>query len=154
MVFLTSQGLTSVNPQIKMIRPFDDVTYPVFISGKFGALRHTEGGGNCRIHSGIDYKLDKGTHLLAMADGVIEFAGDSETGYGWLIIINHGNGITTYYAHLSKQWILEGQTVKQGQKIAEVGNNGNSRGYHVHIEVRENNVPVHPSKYIFYQKNV
>lgn len=153
MVCLTSQGLTSVDPQIKMIRAFDDVTYPVEISGRFGALRHTEGG-NGKVHVGIDYKLDKGTHLLAMADGVVEFVGDSETGYGWLIIINHGSGIKTYYAHLSKQWVLEGQQVKQGQKIAEVGNNGNSRGYHAHIEVRENNIPVHPAKYIFYKKNV
>lgn len=131
----------------KMIRPFDDITYPVVVTGRFGSIRHSEGGIG-KVHTGIDYKLEKGTHLLAAADGIVEFVGDSETGYGWLVIVNHGNGLKTYYAHVSKQWVIEGQSVRRGQHIADVGNNGNSRGYHAHFEVRVNNVPVHPAKFI------
>jgi murein DD-endopeptidase MepM/ murein hydrolase activator NlpD len=133
--------------KFKMIRPFDDVTYKPLITGKFGSLRPTEGGIG-KTHTGIDYKLGKGIHLLAAQDGIVEFVGDSESGYGWLVIINHGNGIKTYYAHVSKQWVLEGQSVKQGQHIADVGSNGHSTGYHVHFEVRQNGIPVHPAKFI------
>lgn len=135
--------------RIKMIRPFDDTIYPVVISGKFGASRTHAEGGHEYPHTGIDYKLDKGTNLRASYDGVVIFAEDSETGYGNLVKIDHGNGIVTYYAHLLRADVKEGQYVKQGEIIGKVGKSGRTFGYHAHWEVRLNGVPQHPAIYVF-----
>lgn len=135
--------------KIKMIRPFDDSVYPVIISGKYGAIREYQGGKS--PHYALDYKLERGTTILASADGVVEFAGDSESGYGNLIIISHGNGIKTYYAHCLKIYPLEGAKIKQGDPIGQVGANGNARGYHLHFSVIVNGQWTHPATFIFNQ---
>lgn len=137
------------NTKIRMIRPFDDSIYQVVISGRFGAPRNQTMGGTAYEHTGIDYKLEKGTNLRASYDGVVIFAEDSETGYGNLVKIDHGNGIVTYYAHLLRPDVKEGQTVKQGELIGKVGNSGRSYGYHCHFEVRVNGKSVHPAEFIF-----
>jgi murein DD-endopeptidase MepM/ murein hydrolase activator NlpD len=137
------------NTKLKMIRPFDDSIYPVVISGRFGAPRNQTMGGNQYEHTGIDYKLEKGTNLRAVYDGVVIFAEDSEAGYGNLVKIDHGNGLVTYYAHLLRPDVKEGQTVRQGDLIGKVGNSGRSFGYHCHFEVRLNGKPVHPAQFVF-----
>ena len=71
------------------------------------------------------------------------------SGYGNLIIIDHGNGITTYYGHCSKLYKKEGQKVKAGDVIAAVGNTGNSTGSHLHFEIRKNGVYVNPANYLY-----
>lgn len=99
-------------------------------------------------HKGLDIAAKTGTPIKAAADGKIKYA-DTMSGYGNLIIIDHGNGITTYYGHCSKLYKKEGQTVKAGDVIAAVGNTGNSTGSHLHFEIRKNGVYVNPAKYLY-----
>ena len=99
------------------------------------------------FHKGLDIAARQGTPILATANGKITFA-DSKGQLGKVVFINHGHGIVTRYAHLSKILKKEGDIVKRGDKIALMGNTGRSTGPHLHYEVRLNGVPVDPKKYI------
>lgn len=92
-------------------------------------------------HSGVDYGIPIGTPITATHSGIVTFAGWSQIGYGNLVIIANG-AFSTYYAHLSRFNVVEGQTVGAGSVIAWSGNTGNSTGPHIHYEVRINDVPV------------
>lgn len=94
-------------------------------------------------HTGIDIDNRSKPAVFAAASGTVQFQGWLG-GYGNLIIIDHGNGITTYYAHLEKFYAGKGDSVKQGQAIAKMGSTGHSTGPHVHFEVRRNGVPINP----------
>ncbi|MFO7635843.1 MAG: M23 family metallopeptidase [Clostridia bacterium] len=100
-----------------------------------------------RAHDGVDLGGTTGDNIFASADGVVIQA-RYDSGYGYLIKIDHGEGLTTLYAHCSKFLVKEGDVVKQGQVIAKVGNTGLSSGPHLHFEVRINNVPVNPLLFI------
>ena len=89
-----------------------------------------------------------GTPVYATADGKI-ISVNGKTGYGNIMIIDHGYGYRTLYAHLSRFKVTEGQTVTRGQLIAVSGNTGRSTGPHLHYEIRLNNVPVNPRNYFF-----
>ncbi|SKA73572.1 Murein DD-endopeptidase MepM and murein hydrolase activator NlpD, contain LysM domain [Clostridium sp. USBA 49] len=110
------------------------------ISSKFG-----ERWG--KFHKGIDIAASTGTNVYAFADGKVIFSG-LQNSYGNLLIIDHGNGFKTYYAHNSKLLVSEGQVVEKGDHIAEVGSTGNSTGSHCHFEIRKNDSPVNPLNYI------
>ena len=99
-----------------------------------------------RMHEGIDIAAPTGTSVRAAAAGQVIIAG-SMGGYGTIIVIDHGNGISTAYAHLSSIWV-GGGTVSQGQGIGAVGSTGNSTGNHLHFEVRVNGSPVDPMGYL------
>lgn len=99
-------------------------------------------------HKGLDIAAKIGTPIKAAADGTIIYSG-TMGGYGNLIIIDHGNGITTYYGHCNKLYKNKGTKVIAGDVIAEVGNTGNSTGSHLHFEIRKNGVYVNPSRYLF-----
>lgn len=102
-----------------------------------------------RMHTGIDFTAQIGTPIYATGDGkVINPSG--LTGYGKVIVIDHGFGYETLYAHCSKIIVMPGQKVKRGEIIGYVGNSGVSTGPHVHYEVLKNGVPVNPVNY-FYQ---
>jgi len=96
-----------------------------------------------KFHAGTDYRADKGTPVYAAAGGVVIRAG-RHRGYGNVIDIDHGNGITTRYAHLSKMGVKEGDAVTAALKIGAVGSTGRSTGPHLHFEVRIQNRPVDP----------
>ncbi len=96
-----------------------------------------------RMHEGIDIALPHGHPVVAARDGRVTFAG-WRGGYGYLIIIAHGAGIETYYAHLSRIEVTVGATVSAGQRIGRVGSTGNSTGPHLHFEIRVNQTPVDP----------
>ena len=96
---------------------------------------------------GVDLAAPKGTPIYASRDGTISYSGAS-SGYGLLVEINHGSGITTRYGHCSKLLVKKGQKVKQGQIIALVGSTGHSTGPHCHFEIRINGTPVNPEKYV------
>ena len=96
-----------------------------------------------RMHTGIDVSAPTGTRINAAAEGYVRFAGWMG-GYGNTIIIDHGGGYSTLYAHNSRNRVLEGQHVTAGQHIADVGSSGLSTGPHLHFEVRRNNVAVDP----------
>jgi len=100
-----------------------------------------------RIHEGLDIAAPTGTPLVAAAAGRVIVSGWSG-GYGYLVVIDHGNGVATAYAHNSALVAGVGQDVAQGQLIAYVGNTGNSFGSHVHFEVRINGTAVDPLGYL------
>ena len=98
-------------------------------------------------HTGIDFAAKAGTHIYSWRDGKVTFAGWSG-GYGNFIIIDHGNGFVTRYAHCSKIAVTKGQTVSQGQIIGYVGTTGNSTGNHLHFEIKVNGRFVNPRNYL------
>jgi murein DD-endopeptidase MepM/ murein hydrolase activator NlpD len=100
-----------------------------------------------KMHEGYDIANKLGTPVHATADGIVIFAG-IETGYGNMISLDHGYGISTNYAHLSAILVHEGDRVRRGQKIGLMGSTGRSIGSHLHYEVRINRVPVDPCNYI------
>ena len=103
------------------------------------------------FHKGIDFAAEEGSPVLSSADGVVIFTGYDETGFGNLVIVDHGYGLKTYYAHLSAIQTEIGKSVKKGEPIALVGNTGRSTGPHLHYEVRIFGIPVNPENYILDQ---
>lgn len=100
-----------------------------------------------RFHNGIDLAAPQGTPVFAAKDGVV-INSSYLNSYGNLVIINHGDGYTSYYAHLSRFNCNVGDVVRQGQKIGEMGNTGDSTGPHLHFEIRKDKEPQNPLKYI------
>ena len=96
----------------------------------------------------IDIGAPTGSALLAVDGGFVSFAGWTDVGYGYLVVIDHANGFATYYAHMSNIYVFEGQAVERGQVIGAVGNTGNSTGPHLHFEVRYNGVQQNPRAYL------
>ncbi|MBN1122348.1 MAG: peptidoglycan DD-metalloendopeptidase family protein [Anaerolineae bacterium] len=105
-------------------------------------------------HVGIDLAALIGTPIYAAHSGVVVYAGDQLLGLGETVIIDHGNGMTTTYAHLDNLFVDCGAQVQQGQHIGEMGNSGNSSGVHLHFEIREDNVPVDPRDYLEFSEVV
>jgi len=103
--------------------------------------------GEGAFHSGVDISAAYGTPIVAPADGVVTFT-DLLGGYGKLIMIDHGNGISTRYGHLSGFAVTAGQHVHRGDVIGYIGISGRSTGPHLHYEVRINDTPVNPYKYL------
>ena len=91
------------------------------------------------FHQGLDIALPSGNAVYASDTGTVSYAGWNSTGYGYLVVINHGRGISTYYAHLSNIYVYVGQVVGQGDVVAASGNTGNSSGPHIHFEIRLDN---------------
>jgi murein DD-endopeptidase MepM/ murein hydrolase activator NlpD len=100
-----------------------------------------------KFHEGIDIAAQTGTQVMSPADGLVVKAGFS-SGYGNVVEISHGYGIKTVYAHNSRLNVKVGQRVKRGEVISYVGDTGSSTGPHLHYEVRLNNLPVNPGKYM------
>jgi murein DD-endopeptidase MepM/ murein hydrolase activator NlpD len=123
------------------IRPTDG-----WISSTFG-YRTSPFTGLREFHNGLDIATQKGTPILAAADGVVTFAGTKGL-MGKLIVIDHGYGMVTRYAHIHKMLKKRGDAVKKGDTIALVGNTGRSTGSHLHYEVHLDGIPVNPAKYI------
>jgi murein DD-endopeptidase MepM/ murein hydrolase activator NlpD len=103
--------------------------------------------GEGAFHTGVDVASDYGAPVHATADGVVTIA-DDHAGYGRLVVIDHGFGITTWYAHLSAFSAVPGARVKRGEVVGYTGISGRSTGPHVHYEVRMNNAPVNPWRYM------
>jgi murein DD-endopeptidase MepM/ murein hydrolase activator NlpD len=116
------------------------------VTGSFGE-RIDPFNGEGAFHSGIDIASSYGQAVIAPADGIVLFA-DFMGGYGRAIMINHGHGITTRYGHLSNFAVAAGQHVQRGDVIGYVGLSGRSTGPHLHYEVRINDTPVNPHKYL------
>lgn len=102
-----------------------------------------------RMHSGLDFTAETGTPVYATGDGVVEIASSQGDGYGNKVVIKHGYGYETLYAHNSKILVRVGASVKRGQTIALVGSTGKSTGPHCHYEVWKNGVKIDPVNYFF-----
>jgi murein DD-endopeptidase MepM/ murein hydrolase activator NlpD len=112
----------------------------------FGPRRDPKGRGRS-MHNGLDIAAPRGTPVYATADGIVTFAG-RQRGYGRLVKIRHAFGFETFYAHNNRARVKVGQRVSRGDRIADVGSTGRSTGNHVHYEIRIDNEPVNPVKFI------
>lgn len=113
----------------------------------FGGRRNPFGGNSYEFHSGQDIDAEYGSPVIAGASGKVDFAG-WQNGYGQLVVIDHGGGLTTRYGHLSHIDVTLGQVVERAQFLGRVGSTGRSTGPHLHYEVRINDEPVNPLQYL------
>ena len=135
----TAYNTSSSTATTNMVFPLEKTHY--FVSSPFKEYR------GYYSHKGVDIATNKGTAIYAVQDGTVLTAGWHDD-YGYHVIINHGNGVKTLYAHASKLYVSAGQEVKRGQKIAAVGATGWATGYHLHIELMINGKYVDPLEYI------
>jgi murein DD-endopeptidase MepM/ murein hydrolase activator NlpD len=118
-----------------------------------GVVRSAFGGrsdpfsGEGAFHTGVDLQATAGTPVHVTADGVVSRTGWSGR-YGKLVVVDHGNGVETYYAHLSQYMVVPGEEVRMGQAIALSGGTGRATSPHLHYEVRLGGTPVNPYKYL------
>ena len=139
-----AQRKSDMLTSIPAIRPLKGVkTISSGFGGRYHPILKT-----IRMHTGVDLSAPKGTPVYATADGVVSRE-KGGSGYGIVVILNHGYSYQTLYAHLSKKVVKPGQKVKRGQLIGYVGNTGLSFGTHLHYEVIKNGVKVNPVHYFF-----
>ena len=138
-VILGRQLSTQVKPTGRPVRQG-------YISSFFGQ-RMDPFNGEEAMHKGIDFATRAGADVLAVASGIVTWAGPRE-GYGTLIEINHGNGYVTRYAHDADTLVRVGDTVQRGQAVALVGSTGRSTGPHVHFEVIRDGVKIDPMTFV------
>ena len=124
---------------ISLIKPINGT-----ISSRFGARSSIRSS----VHTGLDIAASKGTPIKAAAGGTVIYSGWKGS-LGKLVVIDHGNGVETYYAHCNSLVASKGETVSQGQVIAYVGSTGNSTGPHLHLEIRVNGVAKNPQNYLY-----
>ncbi|MEP6819839.1 MAG: peptidoglycan DD-metalloendopeptidase family protein [bacterium] len=130
-------------------RGYSPSIWPVVgkLESGFGGRRNPFGGSGYEFHSGQDIDAQTGDAVVAGASGTVTFVG-WQNGYGQLIVIDHGGGLTTRYGHLSHIDVTQSQTVARGQFIGRVGSTGRSTGPHLHYEIRINDEPVDPLQYL------
>ncbi len=109
-----------------------------------GATPYRVTNGFAPWHPGVDLAAEANTPVYASETGVVVFAGWHRDGYGEMIILDHGDGWTSYYGHLSSRFVSCGDQVSKGQYIAQMGMSGNASGIHLHFEIREDDVPQNP----------
>lgn len=139
----------SVYESVLRERGYTPTIWPVDgkLEGGFGGRRNPFGGPGYEFHSGQDIEAAMGTPVIAGARGLVAFAG-WQNGYGQLVIVDHGGGLSTRYGHLSHIDVAMGQTVARGEQLGLVGSTGRSTGPHLHYEVRINDEPVNPLQYL------
>jgi murein DD-endopeptidase MepM/ murein hydrolase activator NlpD len=101
-----------------------------------------------RFHGGIDISGERGTQIVAAADGVVMFSGRGPDGYGNAVMLDHGNGLVTLYAHNERNVVRQGERVRQGQTVALMGDTGRASGTHVHFEVHQHGRLVDPLRWL------
>jgi murein DD-endopeptidase MepM/ murein hydrolase activator NlpD len=139
----------SANERFLRDRGYTPTVWPVAgkLESGFGGRSNPFGGGSYEFHSGQDIEAAWGDAVVAGASGTVTFVG-WQNGYGQLVVIDHGGGLTTRYGHLSHIDVAQGQTIARSQFIGRVGSTGRSTGPHLHYEVRFNDEPVNPLQYL------
>jgi len=147
-ITVSSSGLRLIPSSSFADSSYTPAIWPVMghITDSFGQ-RLDPFSGEGAFHTGVDVAADYGAPVHATADGVVLDAGQ-HSGYGRVVIVDHGFGLTTWYAHLSSYAVISGTRVKRGEVIGYTGISGRSTGPHVHYEVRMNNAPVNPWRYM------
>ena len=139
----TTKKSSSINGIKLSVKPLSGI-----ITSRYGKRSSPGGGVGSTNHKGLDIAAKQGTTIKAAASGKVIFSGNK--GSLWnLVIIDHGNGVQTYYGHCRKLYVSAGAKVSQGQTIAAVGSTGNSTGPHLHLEVRVNGVAYNPQNYVY-----
>lgn len=130
-------------------RGYTPSVWPVVgkLESGFGGRRNPFGGSSYEFHTGQDIDAQWGDPVVAGATGKVTFVG-WQNGYGQLVVIDHGGGLTTRYGHLSHIDVAQGETVQRSQFIGRVGSTGRSTGPHLHYEIRINDEPVNPLQYL------
>ena len=136
------EGITLQEEVMPSARP----VHSGYVSSQFG-FRRDPFNGSVRMHKGIDFAGPIGTEIYSVGGGVVSFTGE-KSGYGTAVEIDHGDGLTSRYAHLSAAKVSEGQVVKKGDLVALMGNSGRSTGPHLHLEVLKNGEQVDPREYL------
>lgn len=135
----TNMSKSKVSLGVSLIKPITGT-----ITSRFGAVSSIRSG----AHTGLDISASTGSPIKAAASGTVVWSGYKGS-YGYLVVISHSNSVQTYYGHCSKLYVSAGQTVSQGEKIADVGSTGNSTGPHLHFEIRVNGVAYNPQNYVY-----
>ena len=115
--------------------------------GSFGPRQDPFSGEGQEIHKGVDISGEVGTPIHVTADGIVRFA-DMMSGYGRLVVIDHGGGVETWYGHMSKTYVHAGQEIRRGELLGAVGMSGRVTAPHLHYEVHVNGRPVNPYQYL------
>ena len=139
--FSTSRNMsrTTASLGINLIKPITGT-----ITSRFGSVSSIRSG----AHTGLDIGASSGTPVKVAASGTVVWAGYKGS-LGNLVVVQHSNGVQTYYGHCSKIYVSSGQSVSQGQTISAVGSTGNSTGPHLHFEIRVNGVAYNPQNYVY-----
>jgi murein DD-endopeptidase MepM/ murein hydrolase activator NlpD len=101
-----------------------------------------------RLHAGIDIAGERGTPIVAVAEGVVLFSGRGPGGYGNVVILDHGGGLKTFYAHNERNLVRQGARVRRGQTVALMGDSGRASGTHLHFEVHQQGRLVDPLRWL------
>lgn len=115
---------------------------------RFGEREDPFSGEGGEMHAGVDISAASGTPVHAAADGVVEFAAYRADGYGKMVMIDHGNGLTTRYAHLSRIEVIPGEEIRRGDVLGYSGATGRVTAPHLHFEVRQGGLAVNPYPYL------
>lgn len=103
-----------------------------------------------KVHKGVDLwnEQEAKTPILAAKAGKVVEAGANRSGYGRMVVLDHGDGLQTFYAHMRTILVTSGQSVEAGDVLGYMGQTGDSTGYHLHFEVRQDDVPINPLPYL------
>lgn len=115
------------------------------INSRFG-IRHLAGEGKARAHQGVDIAAPTGTPVLSAAEGEVVRTGNQPSGYGRFIEVRHPNGLTSFYGHLSRVEVSDGDRLAAGETIGRVGTTGYSTGPHLHFEIRRDGAKMNPEQ--------
>ncbi len=154
---LTNESDSEENAIEKQLKIIETTSNPEFmptmwahlgkINNEFGFRRNPFGGRAYEFHGGLDIDGERGDAVAAPANGVVTKSG-WQGGYGNMIEIDHGNGLATRYGHLSKIDVQVGDSISRGQIIGNVGSTGRSTGPHLHYELRVNDKPINPRRFL------
>ncbi len=141
----TKEVVRAQSRSLAGISVLGDMAYPIEVVNSMYISSYY---GDDRGHKGWDFAAPEGTKIFAAADGVVTKVNSVSSAYGLHFVIDHGNGISTLYAHCSSINVTDGQTVSCGEIIAEVGDTGRSTGNHLHFEILENGTAIDPAPYL------
>ncbi len=140
------EGVLTDNDQLADLELTGSPVFRGWVSSPFG-WRVDPINGKKAFHAGVDFAGRRNTNVMAIAGGVVTFAGEKD-GYGRMIEITHGNGLLTRYGHHESLMVETGAVVRKGELIGLMGSSGRSTGSHLHFEVEHNGVAVDPNQYL------
>ena len=148
------QGLIAALEAKRSLLASTPTIWPVkgWLTAGFGH-RRSPFTGQRQMHEGVDISNTVGTPVIAPADGIVTYTGPLGA-FGIVVSVNHGNKISTFYAHLQQHKVAQGQRVRRGDVIGLVGATGRATGPHLHYEIQVNEVPVDPTKYVIDSETV